>query len=389
MVKTSQVARAEQTICDRQRFDVAIVGSGPAAYAAAVAAADAGFSVILLRRRESRHSWGVGEHLSPNAKPLLDELGMAAVACADVHLESPGVLSCWGEPIAGCRDYLFNPFGYALNLDRREFDSMLMSTASDSGAFVLDITRIEELRRCNAHWQIFLSNFPSSRPVFARFLIDATGRAATVARMLGYRPKKFDKLVALHALVEQTINTNAHLLLEAAEDGWWYSVPLTRGRCVAVYMTDADHVPRETDACKAFWMSRLDSSPATRIRVRPTSSITEVRIAPACSQALTTVAGPDWLAIGDSAMAFDPLAAVGLEKALAGAIDARDTLLSLLRKGNWQPKTHNNASRKRVNDYLENRHRYYCLERRWPHSSFWQRRQIKDAQHHYDGTLCR
>ena len=108
-------------------------------------------------------------------------------------------------------------------------------------------------------------------------------------------------------------------LVEAVSDGWWYSLFLPDHRLVVAFMTDADLLDatgaRRADGLRAL----LDRAPATAPECRrPTRPSTGrgPRPDPRTPVGWTTVAGPDWLAVGDAAVAFDPLASYGIAAAL-------------------------------------------------------------------------
>ena len=89
----------------------------------------------------------------------------------------------------------------------------------------------------------------------ADFVIDASGRAARLARLLGRQRTRYDQLVGMAAYLEPDPPENrqaddSRTLVEAAEEGWWYSAPLPGGRLIVAYMTDADLVAHARRAAK-------------------------------------------------------------------------------------------------------------------------------------------
>jgi hypothetical protein len=72
----------------------------------------------------------------------------------------------------------------------------------------------------------------------ARFLIDAGGRAAPLARQFGARRHRHDRLACgwVHG---QSFGGNGLTFVEAVEDGW-YSAPLPNNRRVLAFHTDAN-----------------------------------------------------------------------------------------------------------------------------------------------------
>ena len=123
-----------------RRIDVIIVGGGPAGTATALALARAGYSVTVLER--SRYeAFRVGETLPPEVQRPLRELGVWEQFLAQGHLESPGIVSAWGEPELYDNDLIVNPYGLGWHVDRQRFDAMLAHGARAVGAEILEDNR--------------------------------------------------------------------------------------------------------------------------------------------------------------------------------------------------------------------------------------------------------
>ena len=72
-----------------------------------------------------------------------------------------------------------------------------------------------------------------------RMLVDATGRKAMLASRLGGKADVADRLIGAVSFSENS-EIAQWTLVEAVEDGWWYSVPLPGAGMVFAYMTDSD-----------------------------------------------------------------------------------------------------------------------------------------------------
>jgi flavin-dependent dehydrogenase len=95
---------------------------------------------------------------------------------------------------------------------------------------------------------------------------------------------------------------------------------------------------------------------------------------------LDHVAGKNWLAVGDAAMALDPLSSLGVYNALQSGLIAAQGIDSSL---TGDATVLQNYAAKVEEDYatcLETRAQYYAAETRWPGSPFWQRREDEKAQ---------
>ena len=214
--------------------------------------------------------------------------------------------------------------------------------------------------------------------------IDATGRASVFARRIGALRHSLDRLTGVagyFAPGETAAELEPVLLVEAVENGWWYSAPLPNGKLIAVFMTDAGLIRSDKLSSTAVWMDRLADSVHHRRRVahhggRLTGAL---RILPAESSFLNRVAGVDWIAAGDAAAAFDPLSSQGILTAISSGMDAARTAVAWLSGDRSAPAAYAERVWNSYATYLAHRHAYYRMEQRWPNSQFWASRQVLPA----------
>ena len=169
-------------------------------------------------------------------------------------------------------------------------------------------------------------------------------------------------------------DADACTLVEACADGWWYSAWLPDARLMAVYMTDADLLPRARATWPAFWQAQLRQTIHTRERLRGGAAPAALRVAAANSARLDCVSGSNWLAVGDAALSFDPLSSQGLLQALASGLRAGEAIHRCLAGEAAALNEYANQTEKLADNYARLRAAYYGRERRWPQSVFWQRR---------------
>jgi flavin-dependent dehydrogenase len=366
--------------------DVVVLGGGPAGAAAAITLARAGRSVVVIEKSHYEQA-RIGETLPPAARMWLAGLAVWEPFLAAGHLLSPGVLSVWGEEELYENHFIFNPYGQGWHLDRQRFDTMLAEAARQAGARLCCGTRVNScLPLAAAGWQVeYTSGSTGSGPCHqlrARFLIDATGRAAVLARQQGAKRINADRLVGLAGILvahvpETECPENACdtcTLVEACADGWWYSALLPGARLIAVYMTDADLLPRHRGLWPTFWQARLQQATHTQARLHAFDLQAVPRVVAANSSRLDCVCGHGWLAVGDAAMAFDPLSSQGLLQALASGIRAGEALNAYLTGERAAIGEFDIRANDVFREYLRLRAVYYEREQRWSQSVFWQRR---------------
>lgn len=344
------------------RADVAIIGAGPAGAALACALARRGVDVALIdaaaanaaRRR-------IGENLPPAARPWLAHYGLDDAA----HLRTRGLRLVWGSARARWNDHLYSTHGPGLIVDRARFDTDLVDIAVRAGARRLPGTRCTGAVASAEGWRVTLQRTQGNISTLdCRFVAAASGRAAGFAHRAGAVRERHDRLVALvHVAPARTRTEAAYASLEAVADGWWYDSPLPSHEHVTIFFAESDAAPDDE-----AWRARLaDRGVDVDATTRPwRCAANGARVRP--------VSGANWLAVGDAAQAYDPLASAGLMKALVHGRAASEAIVAAL-AGDARPLENYAALLDREwDEYRAGLAAHYGLERRYAYAPFWRRR---------------
>lgn len=364
--------------------DVAIAGGGPGGAAAAIALAKQGQRVLLADAGTGR--WPrIGEGLPPSARTLLRELGVLDQVLADGHRRSPGTLAFWGSDSPRTEDTLFGLHGDGLQLDRARFDAGLRTAAQAAGAQVFDAARLRLLERGDAHTPHILElriGEAAPQRVQARWLIDASGRSASLARSLGAQRITHDRLLAFHQrLIGGTAtDRDGRTWVEAVANGWWYSVLLPSGERLIAYLSDFSG--EDGAAERRGLLTGEGLWDALRLAPRLHALCAEhgwrphgaVQGADAGSTELDHAGGERWLAVGDAAMAFDPLSSKGIANALYTGVRAAGAIWASEQRATEAVGGYARHLREIHRVYRGQWRGFYAMERRWAISGFWRGR---------------
>ena len=213
--------------------------------------------------------------------------------------------------------------------------------------------------------------------IAARFAIDATGRAASLARALPGtpRPERLDRLIACIVHFEDCAAPHADTSVETFEDGWWLATPLPDGRRLVALLSDSDIVRQLGVADPRRWQAKLMDTQLIARAVRNGKPCAPPRLVPAGTRRQAIPLGLPLLAAGDAAASFDPLSSQGIAKALrAGAFAAYAAADFLESRGVQGLARYRAFADDEFAQYRATWRRIYREETRWPDRSFWRRR---------------
>jgi len=359
-----------------RNFDIAVVGAGPAGSAAALRLARQGCRVALIERSHFDAA-RVGESLAPATQPLLMELGVWPQFLELGPLASYGTRSVWGSDEPQDHSHVMSPYGSGWHVDRTAFDHMLAQAAASAGTELLCGAAVVACELSDSGtWLLQLSGAGNAAQLQARVLIDATGRGANLARWVGAQRIIFDRLVGVGTVFRDIdVSREGYILVESTADGWWYSAPIPQNRMMVMLMTDGDLCGRARLSAKAHWQEFLTRAPMTSARIGKTE-LWGPRVFSSLSQRLRRreFSAP-WMAVGDAALAVDPISGSGIVRALRSARAGAETALSLLEEEIPRtPQGYEAECDSACTAYLQERALYYAAEDRWQRSAFWRRR---------------
>lgn len=325
---------------------VLIVGGGPAGATAGALLAQNGVPVIILEESPSPRTC-LAESLLPHTLPLLDLLGVHdAVRSLPHTLVKEGTTFITGDG-AHRADYWFDqalrpaiPNAYQVRRD--EFDGVLLNRARELGAEVR-----HGWRACAPIWDghrltglTVRDPDDSEHHLFARAILDATGRSAFLASRMGWRfPYSRHRKtafaasyspVAQPATDRQAGNTTVVVL----NQGWFWIIPLAGSSAtVGLVCNTADKLDRGADVDATF-EELVAATPVIRHRLAGAGRLAPPLAVQNYSHRVMRMAGDGYALVGDAAGFMDPAFFSGVFTAtITGASAAEDVIDALARHG--------------------------------------------------------
>ena len=169
-----------------KRFDVAVVGAGPAGCSAAIFLARKGYSVALIDRSVFPREKLCGDFLNPANWKIFEKLDLQNALLSLTHEK---VTSFRISTDSATATIPFPPQSgkhlFGLGLRRSLFDDLLLRLAEKEGVTVRQGCKPRQLSRNGPTWMLTCGGFSAEENVYAQLLIGADGRNSWVAHKLG------------------------------------------------------------------------------------------------------------------------------------------------------------------------------------------------------------
>ncbi len=329
----------------KDRYDVIVIGGGPAGSTTATLVAQQGFSVLLLER-DASPPFQIGESLMPGTYWTFKRLGMLERLEASSFPRKYSV-QFFGASGRGSAPFYFQEFephesAVTWQVVRSEFDGMMMENARDKGAHVVEGVPVREVLYDGerALGVRVLSADGTEREVGCRVVVDATGPSALIARRLGMKklePKLKKASIFTHfsgGLRDDGIDEGATLILHTRHrQSWFWYIPLPDDRVSVGVVGALDYLLRGRDGdAEAIFAQELALCEPMQQRLADAGQVMPVKVTQDFSYRADRMAGDGWVLVGDAFGFVDPIYSSGVYLALVSGEMAADAIVEGLAK---------------------------------------------------------
>ncbi|MBM9510734.1 NAD(P)/FAD-dependent oxidoreductase [Actinacidiphila acididurans] len=328
----------------RTETAVLVIGGGPAGSMAASLLAREGVDVTVVEK-ERFPRFHIGESLITSAIPLLDFVG--ALPKVEEHgflKKYDGFFRVKRAQDPGHVDFRQRSrYKHSYQVDRAEFDHIMLRHAADCGAHVYEETAATAIGFDDGRPARAELRLPdgSTHTIGFDHLVDASGQSGLMSSryLKNRRAEEAFANVAVGSYFrgatpyrdKDGVERVGAFFMEALTDGtgWTWAIPLADGRLsVGVVMhREAFLRLREDDSSpEAVFERALACSPDITAMVRDGERVDKVRVWRDYSYFADSYAGPGYRLIGDAAGFIDPLFSTGVHMAFLGALSASATI---------------------------------------------------------------
>ncbi len=358
-----------------QQFDIVIAGSGPAGCAVAISLRHFNFSVVVIDEVNPKQL-KVGESIPSAVQRLLYKLGISGI---DQLLPTSAYHSCyanesaWGMEHWITKDGISNPEGNNWQVSRNEFDEALRDVAVKEGVvFKSDkVTKVSEYENDTHLFLYHIGLKKSSEILKGKWFIDASGRSANLLKQLGaerlFFEKQFAAIVWLKMKEKDKLQTTR---IKTVKHGWWYTSKLPNNLRVVVFHGMIKEVSYYKKNKEKF-NKALDQSGLLPFKITPKDYYSEIVVKDASISKLKRVNLNRCLAVGDAALAFDPISSQGIFFALYSGIKVAEVITKNEKTLSNDFTVYQKAIDKVFEANQQARKYYYSLEKRFKNQDYW------------------
>jgi len=343
--------------------DVVIVGSGVSGLILSILLKEKNVDHVVLNRVEKQKTLELPETIPPSALVLLEALNLLELFSKSSS-KTFGYHSLWNSEVLTTDNFFdHNPYKYGLKLNKKQL-------LVDLGELVTDHTipfdKLIEINRSDENFTLKVKSNNSVNVINGRVIVDATGRNRSILKHFGVTSKEFDDQVALSCQLPyfNPPQLMHQVYVESFENGWGIVSSLNKemngmtlytkkGSPILPQLKDYRNwkaVLSNTKYLKDFLSDELDR---------------KVVGGKANSSRASQIAGSNWLAIGDAAIAFDPVSSHGVSNAIYCANAASGAIQSRIKKDAIAPfKDYDDTLCQVFNAYLKQKSRLYDTENR-------------------------
>lgn len=321
--------------------DVVVIGGGPAGSLAATFLSQRGYDVVLLEK-EKHPRYRVGESIIPHFWKYCDLAKVTPQIEAENFLQKAGGTVIWDGVI---RQMAFTDFGFtrpALHVERDRLDYILLEHARSQGAQVFEEIAVSNAELNNGeNVTVFYRTAGDKTPgqISCRFVIDASGQGAVIAKQLGIRVIdegfrfmsvwgyfKNSKYVAADGRAyafERLRQVPPTTFVSSLGDwGWAWHIPLRETTSVGLVIPIAHMkgIKSSEEALEKYFLRKCYETPYLN-RLLEDAQYCEgsLRVIRDYSYRPARLAGPGFFLTGDAAAFIDPIFSVGVVLAMYSA----------------------------------------------------------------------
>lgn len=312
-----------------QETDVLVIGGGPAGSTFSTLMAKRGWRVTLLEKT-AHPRFHIGESLLPMNVPIFERLGVLG------EIEAIGIVKRGADftlSKAGTehKTFHFNMAlgsspGHAFEVRRSEFDALLFRNSERFGVDAREQTCVKEVCRQPDGSHIVEASSANGEELRwrTRFLVDASGRDAFVARSKGWKKRNSKHASAavfghFRGVSRRPSEDAGNISIYWFEHGWVWMIPLPDDVMSIGAVCYPQYLKSRRGSLDEFLWETLEGIEEAKPRLKEAEPVMPAQATGNYSYAAKRPIGPGFMLIGDAFAFIDPVFSSGVYLAMSSA----------------------------------------------------------------------
>jgi flavin-dependent dehydrogenase len=307
-----------------KKHDVIIIGGGPGGSTLAAFLAKKGHDVGVFER-EAYPRFHIGESLLPASMPIFKETGFYDTLNSGQYIKKFGAqfvdYKSDKEVYFGFDGGINADIPMAFEVERGHFDKDILDHAAKCGATVYQPAYVKEVLFFESH--VVVRTFKDEE-YEAKYVIDATGRSALLARQTQARvPHEDLNNVAVFShfvgVKRKPGKNEGDIIIGLLPDhSWSWIIPFKGDKTSVGVVCRASMFKGGTDLSE-YLRDRLNESNILKNYMKDAERTQEVTVISNYSHHCTEYYGDRWMLIGDAAAFLDPIFSSGVHVSVTSA----------------------------------------------------------------------
>ena len=326
----------------QDRYDVIVIGAGPAGAGTATLLAEQGHSVLVLER-STVPRFHIGESLIPETYWSLQRLGLIDQLKASAYPKKFSV-QFFSEGMKPSKPFYFDEYNphessQTWQVERGDFDKMLVDNAVAKGATVRTEAHVTEvLFEGDRAVGVKVKLDGQEREIRCRVVADASGQSSFIVNRLGLKTQDtrlrkasvWSYFKGAHR--DPGRDEGATLILQTeGKHSWFWYIPL-RNDIVSIGCTGSmSYMFAKGSDPESVFQRELSRCPALQGKLQNAQRHTEYFVTKDYSYFSKQPAGPGWVLVGDACGFIDPVYSSGVYLALKSAEFVADSVSAALK----------------------------------------------------------
>jgi flavin-dependent dehydrogenase len=319
-------------------FDVIVIGAGPAGSTTASLLAARGHRVLVLEK-EKFPRYHVGESMMPFCWFTLDRLGLVGKMEEIGYQQKHSVQFVSTDGVISKPFYFFehdaHPSAVTWQVERSEFDQMLVERARECGAEVREQHRVLDVLRDSegkVHGVAAGAADGSRHEFHARVVVDASGRDCLVSSKNQWRKRdpELNKIAIWTyfegALRDPGLDAGSTTVAYVPEKGWFWYIPMRNNRVSVGIVADRDYLYRDSRDPAEIFKREIEENVWIKEHLSVGRQVGQYWVTGEYSYRSSYCAADGLLLAGDAFAFLDPVFSSGVFLALKSGEFAADAI---------------------------------------------------------------